>query len=330
MVGEDISPLLESIDYSPEALRDSTQWLMAPEIENFLEVLTRLPLKKRDLALIEKIGHEVPYLRSWGVLDSVLRMMPQTEEVFLKPERFLSYFISPEPPVENILRKENFISFAIPLPAEQYPLTARFLKAAFESLPLYNGHSLAECQWSDIFIQIQWPKKEETLSADQLGHQVSPQLLRELVDDLQKSQRELEVRNQEILRRNEELEKESTKLSQQLFDKLTPDEKEYHQAQVQQNFVASQQLDFTAALKNEADESVLAQTELHKVTQNLARLHDYMVRAQQLITLLSSQNKSPNQNKELFKKVGWDFVKNEYPQIISESINLLRHHKKGK
>ena len=113
-IGEDVSPLLDITSVSPESLRDSSQWLVAPEVERFLELLLSLPLKKRDLGLIEKIGHEVPYLRSWGILDSVLRMMPNSQEAFHKPERFLSYFIFPEPPVENIIRKENYISFLKP------------------------------------------------------------------------------------------------------------------------------------------------------------------------------------------------------------------------
>lgn len=336
-IGEDVSPLLDITSVSPESLRDSSQWLVAPEVERFLELLLSLPLKKRDLGLIEKIGHEVPYLRSWGILDSVLRMMPNSQEAFHKPERFLSYFIFPEPPVENIIRKENFISFAIPLPAEQYPLTARFLKSAFESLPLYNGNTLAECQWTDIFIQLQWPKLQNSLGGENLGHQVSPQLLRELVDDLQKSQKSLEERNQELTRQNEQLAKSSQELTQQLFSKLSPEEKQNLAIEIEENELGTKnetkkQLDFAATLKssNESIEQAnFAKNELHQVTQNLARLHDYMVRAQQLITLLSAQNKSSTQNKDLFKKVGWDFVKNEYPQIISESINLLRNHKKG-
>lgn len=324
-VGEDVSPLIDAMPCTSETLYDASQWLVAPEVERFLEILLSMPLKKRDLGIIEKIAHEVPYLRSWGVLDSVLRMMPQTQEVFNKPERFLAYFISPEPPVENVLRKDHFISFALPLPAEQYPLTSRFLKSAFESLPLYNGGSLAECQWTDIFIQIQWPKEQTTLGAESLGHQVSPQLLRELVDDLQKSQREMETRNKDLQRRNEDLERSYQQLTKNIFERLTPEERKSFLPSAAEDVVsfqtASKQLDF--------DESVvLAHTELHQVTQNLARLHDYMVRAQQLITLLSSQNKTPQQNKDLFKKVGWDFVKNEYPQIISESMNLLRNHNK--
>jgi hypothetical protein len=79
-------------------------------------------------------GHSTPKKKVWGVLDSVLRMMPRPQEIFQQPEKFLGYFISPEPPVENIVRTENGISFDIPLPAEQYPLVTTYLKSAFEAL----------------------------------------------------------------------------------------------------------------------------------------------------------------------------------------------------
>ena len=63
---------------------------------------------------------------------------------------------------------------------------------------------------------------------------------------------------------------------------------------------------------------------VHQVAQNLSRLHDYMVRAHQLVTLLTAGQKQTPGIKEAFRRVDWDIVKDQYPQIILESIETLK------
>ena len=206
---------------SVELMRDSSCWMKAPDVEAFLETLQTMTYKNSYPNLIEKVGHLVPQLRAWGVLDSVLRMMPRPQEIFHQPERFLSYFISPEPPVESVVRTEDELSFALPLPSQQYPLTSLFLKSAFESLPLYTGQSLAHCEWNDIFIKIKWPRRQGTMFTQDPGHQISPELLSHVIDDLQKSQRELEEKNRELQTKNEELMQTYKELQGHLRNKPT-------------------------------------------------------------------------------------------------------------
>ena len=62
----------------------------------------------------------------------------------------------------------------------------------------------------------------------------------------------------------------------------------------------------------------------HVIGQNLSRLHDYMVRAQQLITMLQAQGKSTPAVKEAMRRVDWDFVKEQYPRTVRESLEVLR------
>jgi hypothetical protein len=62
----------------------------------------------------------------------------------------------------------------------------------------------------------------------------------------------------------------------------------------------------------------------YMVGQNLARLHDYMVRAQQLITMLASQGKMTPEVKEAMRRVDWEYVKTQYPKTISDSMDALR------
>ncbi|MEK6627116.1 MAG: hypothetical protein AABY53_00685, partial [Bdellovibrionota bacterium] len=86
----DLSAYFSETEIPWELLRDSSYWMRAPDMEAFLE---RLALRSETLVAA---GHKTPKTRVWGVLDSVLRMMPQPQEIFHQPEKFLSYFISPE------------------------------------------------------------------------------------------------------------------------------------------------------------------------------------------------------------------------------------------
>lgn len=278
-----------------ELLRDSSYWMRAPDMEAFLE---RLDLTNSALV---KAGHNTPKNRVWGVLDSVLRMMPQPQEIFLQPAKFLGYFISPEPPIENLNRLSSGLSFDIPLPAEQYPLVTTYLKAAFESLPVYVGQSEAQCEWTDIHFKIDWPSAQQSILNDEDNRQISPQLMQDIIRQLQDSSKNLEEKNRELQRRNEELQR----FAQQNADSNTPVEL---REVIQQDFL---QFEFM-------------KRPVHQVAQNLSRLHDYMVRAHQLVTLLTAGQKQTPGIKEAFRRVDWEMVKSQYPQIILESLDTLK------
>ena len=285
----DLSAYFSETDVPWESLRDSSRWMRAPDMEAFLE---RLSLKEDVLT---KAGHRTPRNRGWGVLDSVLRMMPQPQEIFQQPEKFLSYFISPEPPIENLERLKSGLSFDIPLPAEQYPLVTTYLRAAFESLPIYVGQSAAHCDWKDIHFKIEWSDSQKTiLTDDDSERNISPQLMRDVI----RHSRELEEKNRELQRRNQEL----TDLAAQAQPTDTSREV------VQQDF---SQFEFM-------------KQPVHQVAQNLSRLHDYMVRAHQLVILLTAGQKQSPGIKEAFHRVDWEIVKDQYPKIILESIETLK------
>ena len=63
---------------------------------------------------------------------------------------------------------------------------------------------------------------------------------------------------------------------------------------------------------------------VHHVAQNISRLHDYMVRAHQLVTLLTAGQKQTAGIKEAFRRVDWEIVKNQYPQLIKDSLDTLK------
>ena len=263
-------------------------------MEAFLE---RLNLKEETLT---KAGHQTPKNRVWGVLDTVLRMMPQPQEIFHQPEKFLSYFISPEPPIENLKRFGSGLSFDIPLPAEQYPMVTAYLRAAFESLPIYVGQTEAHCEWKDITFKIVWAEEQPSiLNEAQTERNISPELMQDVIRQLQQSSRSLEEKNRELQRRNEEL----LAMAQQ-----SGGQKNISPAVTPQDF---SQFEFM-------------KQPVHQVAQNLSRLHDYMVRAQQLVAIITAGQKQTPGIKEAFHRVDWEIVKNRYPQLILESLETLK------
>lgn len=310
--GEDLSHLYEQSQWSTELLRDPSYWISAPDMENFLESVLRLSLKK-DGPVLERAGHTGPELHAWGVLDSVLKMMPRPQEIFHQPEHFLSYFISPKPPIDNLRRTEESVAFDLPLPAEQYPLVTSYLKAALESLPIYVGQPAAKCEWTDIHLKLTWPKQQSTIFAQDPGRQVSPDLFQKLIEDLQNTQRE-----------REDLQKYIGDLEEKIrhYEKLS-----LQAAGGVANAATAGAGDKPALLPSEGSLSHLqfeSESPSYVLGQNLARLHDYMVRAQQLITMLASQGKMTPPVKEAMRRVDWDFVKGQYPRTILESMEVLK------
>ncbi|MCB0368200.1 MAG: hypothetical protein KDD45_01865 [Bdellovibrionales bacterium] len=296
-----------------ELLRDPSYWISAPALENFLQSLVNQKWKNKYNQLAQEVGHHNPSLHAWGVLDSVLKMMTHPREIFHQPDKFLAYFISPEPPIENLIKNEKFISFDLPLVAEQYPVIAQYLVAALESLPKYSGQSLAQCEWQHIHLKITWPQISEPLFQKEEAPQISPVFLQNIIEELQKNQKDLEEKNRELMRVNDELLLAQKRLDKSQFSK-SKDENQFS--------LTSENIDSTPQISIGIDESLDQESNL--IGQNLARLHDYMVRAQQLITILSSQAKMNSGIKVAMKRMDWDYVKSQYPATISECIEALR------
>lgn len=300
--GEDLTPLYELPHLPIELLRDPSFWISAPDMESLLQAVLHLPLKKND-NLLMRAGHDGPQLRSWGVFDSVLRMMPHPQEIFNQPEQFLSYFISPKPPIENLRRSEEGISFDLPLPAEQYPLVTQYLRAAFESLPLYVGQPLAHCKWEGITISLTWTSQQESIFSENVGHQVSPALFQTLIEDLQNTQRE-----------REDLQKYAGDLEEKI--------RQFERTRKKEEGTSASPLIPTEGQLAHLNFDVESPT--YVLNQNLARMHDYMVRAQQLITMLMAQGKMNSSVKEAMRRVDWEHVKTQYPRTVFESMELVK------
>lgn len=311
--GEDLAPLLDGFESPEELLRDSSYWISAKDAEDFLQKALLLYQPKYRESLLISAGHTGHERRSWGVLDSVLRMMPQPQEIFAQPEKLISYFVSPAPPIENVVRSQNGVEFDLPVSADLYPLATTYLRASFEALPLYVGQSLGACSWDGIHLKLSWHQDQQSIFAEDPGHQISPELMRSIVDSLEKHQRELEAKNKELQEKNDLLLR-NLKQNAALVLQQSADTKTDAQA-VLSGQRETEKLDFI-------EDSSIASLE-----QNVARLGDYMVRAQQLITMLVAQDRLNPSVKEAMRRTDWEKIKDLFPQTIGECQSILRHTK---
>ncbi len=297
-LGADLSPVYDQIDLPVEFLKDSSYWIEAPKLELLLKDLFALDHKKSisDLDLAHEIGLRVAEYRTWGALDSVLRMMPRPQELLLHPERFFSYFISPPPPAESLVRTNESVEFDLPISSDQFPLVTAFLSGAFSALPCFAGGQLGCSTWEGIHFAVSWSTGQTTLlpSKESTNHAVSPQLLNDLVVSLQKNQSELEERNRNLLEKNAEL----VRAKEQL-----------------ELMIGQSHLKVTETLNKQVKHSIV----------QLKRMKDYMVRGQQLITLLVAQDRMSPTVQSAIKRVDWDFVKEQFPLAAMDVLRTLEN-----
>lgn len=201
---EDVCAFFAIFDNLPESqLRDPTAWLPALVMELFLEQVTRFPWNSDELHSLTYLATTAPYHRSWGILDSVLRMMSRTEEIWAQPTRLLANFIQPESFVQNISRHEEGISFLAPLSAEQYPHICEFLTSCFEILPIFIGSSSSQCHWKSNKVTLSWSLKQKSfLTNTQDERVISPELIQSILQSLDCRKEEVDSQNIEKVRQN--------------------------------------------------------------------------------------------------------------------------------
>lgn len=301
--GHDLEPLLEQIDTPKEFLEDPSYWLEAPKMEDFLTKADHF-FSEGNKSIINVVGHSCPQLRSWGVLDSVLRMMEEPSDMYSQPQRFLSYFISPAPPIAELERKGNSISFSVPLAYSQYPMTFSYIKAALESLPAYVEATPATVSWVDNQIRISWNKDQGNLFPDeQMERNISPNFMHSLEMVIEKTQKEVEKKNKEILLRDKEI--------RELKEKL--------------NIKCEEEVEDTHL--NSSETIAQAIPGLVRLRGHIMKLADYLVRSQQVVTLLLSQNKGNGNLSKILSRLDWDLISREFPKCVqasSDEIQFIR------
>jgi hypothetical protein len=286
--GFDSDRIHELTTLPSEYLRDPTGWMDAALVEDFFEAVERELGSTLPDALATVVGHQCPELRAWGVLDSVIRMMPRSQDLFLQPERFISYFVSPAPPLAHILRKDCEVEFHIPISNLEYPHTSEFLRSALEALPKYLGKEEAVVVWAQNKVSIKWSDVQKSLlgDADQRPN-FKPELVQSLMAALDESQKQIES------------------LTAQLNERMSP-----------------VPLPMTEDRKKELKAYVV------KSRGHLMRLSDYLVRSQQLVTLLIGQDRLTKQVQEAMRRVDWNYVKSQSNYVAQDVADLLSDFEK--
>lgn len=282
-------------------LRDSSSWLNANEMESFLATLESefSTIGSQD-DLMKEIGHTSAELKAWGPLNSVLKLLQDPWDVYRQPQRLLSYFISPTPPIAELDLMDQKISFSAPIFSEQFPLVTGFLSAAFEALPSFTGKPPAHVEWTSNRIIIEWSNPQTTFFDNQETF-VRPTLVQNLVHTVESSQQELEKATQELMLKNEELKRAKKALRNQ--------NKQIQNQDRWDNLVNQLQPPVGSAINN------------------LWRMRDYLTRYQQLITLLIGQGRMTSQVQEAMRRVDWQLIRDECPKVIdqtAESLELIQ------
>ncbi|OFZ12378.1 MAG: hypothetical protein A2Z20_00950 [Bdellovibrionales bacterium RBG_16_40_8] len=289
--GAEAGEIFESLDLPAEFLKDSTSWLDAHKVENLLQHIESLSIQKLGIERpLEKMGHAAKDLKSWGVLDSVLRMIEKPHDIFLQPQRFISYFISPAPPIANINRGENSVTFDVPISFEEYPRVATYLSAAIEAVPLFMGLQMAEAVWRQNSISINWRQTQSLLGEQTLQHrQMAPEVMQTLVETLEKTEQALREKTREL----ERIKQENT-------------------------LAASSQVPQLEELKQ-------FRRQYEDFHHQVLRLQDYFTRSQQLITILVGKNRLTSQVREAMKRVDWELVQESFPKVTRELLNKFEN-----
>ncbi len=286
--GVDSEKVFELTDLPTEFLREPSCWIPAQDVEKFIASIDReFGPDFRDGHLPTLVGHQCHTLRSWGVLDSVIKMMAKPQDLFLQPHRFLSYFVSPAPPVGNLKRELAAISFDLPISNQEFPLVTEFMRSALEVLPCYLGRSQAQVDWQQSRIHISWSESQsDLLKEEDISPNYKPELVQNLMQALEESQRQIEDLRAQLSHASD--------------------------SEVPQP-IQSTETEFVQGLR-----AHVVRTRGH-----MMRLSDYLVRSQQLVTLLIGQNRMDRQVQEAMKRVDWDYVKKQSAQVAQDTADLL-------
>lgn len=276
-------------NWSEEFLKDPSYWLEAQDMENFL----RMAEESNDFGfgeLITKVGHKAPELNKWGPLDSVLRLMQGPQNIMGQPDRFLSYFISPPPPIGRMDKSQDLLAFELPIADSEFPCTTLYLQSVIEALPAYMGQPLAEASWKKNVVRVNWATDQGALfNREEKGPNINPTLLQNLVSTLEKSQKELEQRNQELLVKNQELSEAQKKLEMYYRERMKSEK-----------------------LSGLSELATVLSGEIHpplsQIWSQVTRMQEFFGRAGNVIQNLSQTSE---EIKQALKRSEWEYVRKE-------------------
>jgi len=323
--------LTEVYDQLPipiELLKDPSYWISAHDMELILSVVQKQTQYQRTLVeqqenLFQNIAHMSAELKCWGVLDHVLRMMPKPFEIFRQPDTLLSHFIQPRPPVLNLTVSDRKVEFDLPILQEDFPHVVEYLKAAIEAIPTYKGLPLAQCRWDGIHLEILTEQNQIALNNFEAENQLSPDLFRSVILEIEKRQPELADVSFVPMTALEPVALGPAKIQGPGQQILFADDAAFSRRDL--SLRETDDVDQFAENEKGSGIDQLTKHDLRKLGQNLAKLNDYMYRAQQMVTILSQTPTNKNTSQKLFLKTDWQSVRNQFPEVLQDSFKILKH-----
>ena len=314
--GLDSERLYSVINTPEEFLKDPSSWQPARNIEFFLaksESLFKETIEiKSDRSFIQCVGHKCAQLKSWGVLDSVLKMIKHPKQFYVEPANFLSYFISPTPAITQLqITKSNRssfnVTFSLDFKANNYPHFVSYFTAVLEALPTYLNYNLADVSWKDNGIKIIWKDHQTSFFSE--NQNPVHQTLKDINDPL------------ESLAKNQKTPTQKDHIIR----------KEQHKPK---QLILSQNDSNTKNQKNDLEEPNTWEDLTHQLVSKInpyilqsinstQKLKDYFVRARQILTILIGQEKHRSYIKDSMKRMNWDFVTREFSSTVEESMQSL-------
>lgn len=283
----DVMDMLDRANLSFEVASSPDAWLPSQNVEAFLALFAEESVAETGQVVIN-VGHMSPELKAWGVLDSVLKMMRSPKDLYLQPDRFLSYFVSPPPPIQKKDATESRIIFEVPIYFDEYPNTCLYLKSCLESLAVYANKDLAQVSWQDNVITINWEQNQSSLLSEE-NYYFNPELVKSIIETVESNQFTID----------------------QLRKELEQKEKELSRLKEIQESAHVEDIHWTTA-------------DRHWFESEILKLQDYFSRAQQLVTILVGSDRKSRLVKEAMKKVRWNNVPDSFPQTIGHLRHRIR------
>jgi len=368
--GLDPTDFLIELPWSASLLSDPGQTLPIAEMESFFNhfinwwKLKKGPLDDTSLFL-RQVGQSSFEFRTWGTLDSVLRMMPDVFEVWQRPSKLLGHFVDPEPVVKDLHKDRKCVRFMWPSAPHFSVYSFQVLLGSIEVLPKYMGASFASCYFDQGYFCFDLAAKQvhKNMLLDAKIDGLTNQALRDLSVQTQTVQMptpyesmgyyqmeaskineatassvhtkplsggaplEVALSNGEALFHSLSLSPEAFREMVAVVEKpLRPKRKAKNKSDVQK-LEGPEQLTLHASFAEPESESVLSthEADLDSLQQNLSRIVDFFVRSTQLVKLIAQHN--PNEAKMWMRRLNWDKVQEEFPSLVEESVTLVKQLK---
>ena len=211
-----LSRLLEGIDLSEEHLQDTNSWVSLELVDTLFGRLEEIFF---DNEIVYKVGLEASKLESWGVLDSVFRMIGEPRLIFHQARKFCSYFYK-SIDVRTIEKSDIHVvaKFSTKKLSKRHLM---YLQGAFESIPIYwNLASATTQKIDDITFKFHWENKQLFFGKKDPTVSFSPHLIQDTILQLEKTISLIEKKNRQLQEKNEALGETHQKLKETIHEKI--------------------------------------------------------------------------------------------------------------